>query len=211
MTVATPDMVMYCFDVLSAHLEHLEVEPFSLSMEKYGTFRCPLFVTWKKDERLRGCIGTLSPTHVLSQLKTYVVQSAFNDSRFDPITRDEIPQLHCTVSLLVDYERITDRQDWEVGTHGLMIQFHSSDKVKAYQATYLPEVAKEQQWKKDEAIYSLIRKSGYSRNRHCHDLSSLPIEFVNQISITRYRTSKFSMTWTEYAQARETSKLWIKP
>lgn len=62
----------------------------------------PLFVTWKigRDQRLRGCIGTFSELNLHSGLKEYALTSALKDSRFDPISRDELPRLTVSVSIL---------------------------------------------------------------------------------------------------------------
>lgn len=62
----------------------------------------PLFVTWKtsRDQRLRGCIGTFSELNLHSGLKEYALTSALKDTRFDPISRDELPRLTVSVSIL---------------------------------------------------------------------------------------------------------------
>ena len=36
------------------------------------------------------------------------------DSRFSPITKDEFPRLHCSVSILTRFEDAQDHLDWEV-------------------------------------------------------------------------------------------------
>lgn len=40
--------------------------------------------------------------------------SACKDSRFDPISMDEFNRLHCSVSLLMDFEVAEHYLDWEV-------------------------------------------------------------------------------------------------
>lgn len=40
--------------------------------------------------------------------------SALKDSRFPPMTRDELPRLFCSVSLLTNFEDVGDYLDWEV-------------------------------------------------------------------------------------------------
>lgn len=44
------------------------------------------------------------------------VFSALKDSRFPPMTRDELPRLFCSVSLLTNFEDVGDYLDWEVRT-----------------------------------------------------------------------------------------------
>ena len=57
-------------------------------------------------KKLRGCIGTFEPLPLAQGLKSYALtaydipgyrtyDSAFDDSRFDPITRREIAKLEC--------------------------------------------------------------------------------------------------------------------
>ena len=43
------------------------------------------------------------------------VHSALKDSRFPPMSRDELPRLLCSVSLLTNFEDVGDYLDWEVG------------------------------------------------------------------------------------------------
>jgi len=44
---------------------------------------------------------------------------------------------------LTKFEEANDHLDWEIGTHGIRIEFHS-DRGSRRTATYLPEVATEQ-------------------------------------------------------------------
>lgn len=108
-------------------------------------FFSPLFVTWKigKDKRLRGCIGTFNAMNLQSGLREYAVTSAFKDSRFNPVSREEFPKLSVSVSILRHFEDGDDYLDWEVGTHGIRIEF-INEKGNKRTATYLPEVAPEQ-------------------------------------------------------------------
>lgn len=69
--------------------------------------------------------------------------SAFKDSRFSPITPEELPKLHVSVSILTQFEEAENHLDWEVGIHGIRIEFHS-ERGSRRTATYLPEVATEQ-------------------------------------------------------------------
>lgn len=49
-----------------------------------------------------------------SSLAYYSVDSAFNDSRFEPLTKDEVPSLACAVSLLHKFEAAANVWDWKV-------------------------------------------------------------------------------------------------
>lgn len=50
--------------------------------------------------------------------------------------------------------------DWAIGTHGLRISFTYHN--RRYGSTYLPDVAREQGWTKEETMISLMRKAGWS-------------------------------------------------
>jgi uncharacterized protein (TIGR00296 family) len=87
----------------------------------------PLVVTWKtgRDQRLRGCIGTFSEMNLHNGLKEYALTSALKDSRFDPITREELPRLTVSVSIL------------QVSTHDLLCIFYVINLILYYIKHYL--------------------------------------------------------------------------
>lgn len=55
----------------------------------------------------------------------------------------EVPSLECKVSLLKCYEPAENYLDWEIGTHGLTIEF-DDDSRWVRSATYLPDIAKQE-------------------------------------------------------------------
>jgi len=89
------------------------------------------------------------------------IRSAFEDVRFSPISASLLPHLSNHVTLLTNFSEPTkDPMDWTLGKHGIRISF--SHHTRRYGATYLPDVAKEQGWTKEEAVVSLMRKAGWS-------------------------------------------------
>ncbi len=100
--VICDDMIYYCFDVLHSIL-HKKEEP---GRPSFTNREFPLFVTWYKgkDLDLRGCIGTFSPLSLHDGLKEYALTSALRDTRFNPIHKDELSDLNCSVSLLTNFE-----------------------------------------------------------------------------------------------------------
>ena len=124
----------------------------------------PLFVTWNTHSRsghksLRGCIGTFEALPLASGLGTYALTSAFDDTRFSPIPAAQLPALSCALTLLADFEPCQDAMDWTLGQHGLRISFNYRN--RRHGATYLPDVAIEQGWTKEEAVESLMKKAGW--------------------------------------------------
>jgi len=185
-------MCMRCFDVLTTKLRKRGVVPDPPKGIDQKETCGGLFVTFEKrddDEYdLRGCIGALSEIGVLRGLDHYTTHSAFRDSRFDPISLDELEKLKVSVSLLEKFEEAEDAFDWEVGKHGIIINFSAN--CRSYSATYLPHVASEQGWNKHETINSLIRKSGYR--------STVTNSLYDTISLTRYQSKKSEATYQEY-------------
>ncbi|KAF2444361.1 hypothetical protein P171DRAFT_31526 [Karstenula rhodostoma CBS 690.94] len=143
---------------------------FSRARKEESPTATPLFVTWNtvaksngtrlSEKRLRGCIGTFEPQQLDRGLRQYAIISALEDTRFNPISASELPTLECGVTLLTDFEPVSDPLDWAIGTHGLRISFTYHG--RRYGSTYLPDVAKEQGWTKEETLVSLMRKAGWS-------------------------------------------------
>ena len=186
-------MCQHAFDVLIAELESKQ-EPtpaFSIDGASY-----PMFVTWDimngSRSTLRGCIGTLSPAK-LDSIAYYAKRSAFKDRRFKPIEATEVPSLRVSVSLLVKYEKARDAFDWDIDRHGIVIEF-SDAMGRNFSATYLPHVAREQGWNHEQALRSLVKKSGYT--------GKLTMEQLRGLGTTRYQSSKMKMTYAEYLQLR---------
>ncbi|KAJ1910703.1 AMME syndrome candidate protein 1 protein [Tieghemiomyces parasiticus] len=154
----------------------------------------PLFVTWNTvrssgELRLRGCIGTFTAQPIQEGLKEFALTSALRDSRFAAITRREVPKLSCSVSLLTNFEKVTNVMDWEIGVHGVWIEFQDTYGHRRT-ATYLPEIAAEQGWSKIETLDSLLRKGGYT--------GRITDAVRYAIKVTRYRSEKASLSYPEY-------------
>lgn len=186
-SIAKPEMGIYCFDVLYNQLHNLE-RP---KTPNFSNDYYPLFVTWVigNDEKLRGCIGTFSEMPLIQGIKEYALTSALKDSRFSPITKDELPQLKVKVSILCHFEDGKDFMDWEVGTHGIRIEFHN-EKGNKKTATFLPEVAKDQGWDRVETIDHLLRKGGYK--------SSITPQVRQSIRLVRYQSEKIAVSYSDY-------------
>uniref|UniRef100_K3XBM3 AMMECR1 domain-containing protein n=1 Tax=Globisporangium ultimum (strain ATCC 200006 / CBS 805.95 / DAOM BR144) TaxID=431595 RepID=K3XBM3_GLOUD len=186
--MASAAMVVYCFDTLHAHFDGSDEPVPSFDVDE----QFPLFVTWEIERQhgtdLRGCIGTLAPTR-LENLRDFTFKSALKDRRFDPIHPQELHRLHCSVSLLIDYEDAEHYEDWEIGIHGIIIEFEDSN-GNYYSATYLPDVASEQGWSHLEAVTSLMKKAGFRR--------SVSPAMLQKLKVTRYRSSKHKLTYQEY-------------
>lgn len=188
--VATAEHVMYCFDALVGHYQGQQTaEP------GFEDVTCPLFVTWNKearsgDWRLRGCIGTLEPKRIHTALRDYALTSALRDRRFSPVQWKEVSSLQCTVSLLHSFEQGLDWQHWQVGTHGIIIEFVDPMQRCVRTATFLPEVAAHENWSKEYTLEALIRKAGYTGS----DYQSVR----TSVKLTKYQSTKCSLSFQQY-------------
>ncbi|KAI9339081.1 AMMECR1 domain-containing protein [Obelidium mucronatum] len=184
---------LFCFATIDSHLTNVNPSKAALLSQALAPYPAyPLFVTWKKNSNLRGCIGTFSPQKpLLSTLQTYSIQSAFKDHRFSPISLPELSSLEVGVSLLVNFEAAPGGYlDWTIGLHGIWIEFQCEGEASARTATYLPEVAAEQGWTQREALDSLLKKGGF-RGRITEDIRQ-------GVKVTRYQSLKHRVSWSEY-------------
>ncbi|KAK5662575.1 hypothetical protein OQA88_8488 [Cercophora sp. LCS_1] len=158
----------------------------------------PLFVTWnvistRHDPMLRGCIGTFEDEELSEGLASYSLTSALHDTRFRPISLRELPTLEVAVTLLTDFEDADGPMDWELGVHGLRISFHYHG--RRYGATYLPDVAVEQGWTKEETLVSLMRKAGWMGRKDKWE--------EVELKVVRYQGKKESLEHTEFKRWRD--------
>jgi len=179
----------------------------------------PLFVTWNTISRsghksLRGCIGTFEALPLASGLSTYALTAAFDDTRFSPIPASLLPALSCSLTLLADFEPCKDAMDWTLGLHGLRISF--THRSRRHGATYLPDVAVEQGWTKEETVESLMKKAGWDGGyghgvarrllrgsaRGTDAQNTKPWDDVQDFKAVRYTGLKASATYDEWQKWR---------
>lgn len=119
--------------------------------------------------------------------------SAFDDTRFSPITARELATLECAVTLLTDFEPASSPMDWSIGTHGLRISFTYHG--RRYGSTYLPDVAREQGWTKEDTLVSLMRKAGWTGRKD--DWKKV------ELTVVRYQGKKVALGYKEWKEWRD--------
>lgn len=185
--VATKAMCFLCFEALQNAVARSKLNTVSTFIIPPGdATACPLFCTWKINGSLRGCIGCFDSLPLWSGLQEYAITAGTKDHRFDPISPSEIPKLTCAVSLLHSFEDCRDALDWEVGTHGIRLFIDNR------KATYLPEVASDRGWSKEEALEHLARKGGFTKEYGAAE--------IQRSKVIRYQSSKISATYAEYQE-----------
>ncbi|HEB97200.1 MAG TPA: AmmeMemoRadiSam system protein B [Sedimenticola thiotaurini] len=113
------------------------------------------FVTLKEAGHLRGCIGYIAP---VAPLYRAVLENGYNaarrDYRFQPLQPGELKGLEVEVSVLTPPRPIDSWRDFRVGEQGIIL---SKD---GRRAVFLPEVAREQGWDREQTLTHLARKAG---------------------------------------------------
>ena len=117
------------------------------------------FVTLKISKNLRGCIGTLQPVAPLYRsVHDNAISAAMHDYRFRPVTPMELPRIYVHISVLSPIRDIESLDEFKIGEHGIILE------KGPYRAVYLPEVAVEQNWTKEQTLSSLSMKAGMDAN-----------------------------------------------
>lgn len=118
--------------------------------EKQGAF-----VTLKKNKMLRGCIGyVVSDEPLYKQIADLALEAAYEDPRFSPLQKEEFPFIEVEISLMSVLKEIKDLSEFKLSRDGIILQVESS------RAVFLPQVADETGWSKDEMLCALSRKAG---------------------------------------------------
>ncbi len=77
------------------------------------------------------------------------IASSTEDPRFPPVTADELKDIKIEISVLSKPKLIKDIKEFELGKHGVIVQ-------KGFnQGVFLPQVATETGWKKEEFLSNL--------------------------------------------------------
>ncbi|MBF0416279.1 MAG: AmmeMemoRadiSam system protein B [Magnetococcales bacterium] len=117
------------------------------------------FVTLKRSGTLRGCIGQLMPVAPLYQaVADNAVNAALHDNRFQPVTPDELNDMEVTISVLSPMRPIPSWEAFEVGKQGIVLSKNGR------RAVFLPEVAGEQGWNREQTLTELSQKAGLPKD-----------------------------------------------
>lgn len=128
------------------------------------------FVTLYLAEQLRGCIGSVEPYLPLATDVAFnAVAAASRDSRFPPVTCDELPALELSVTILSPLQPLTYQNDSDLasrlrpGIDGVMIRWRQR------RSLLLPQV-----WERlpepEAFLLALADKAGIP----CHELAAQP-------------------------------------
>lgn len=123
--------------------------------------QCGVFVTLRKRNNLRGCIGSLAAVEtIVDGIRRHAINAAFHDHRFAPLTAGELPQLHIEVSVLSEPQPLAYADSEQLlhllrpGVDGVILS-----SPQGHSATFLPQV-----WQQlpspEDFLCHLCRKAG---------------------------------------------------
>ena len=113
------------------------------------------FVTLKKQQQLRGCIGNFqSKLPLFKEVAEMAVAAAFNDPRFYPLETSELEHISIEISVLSPLRKIENIDEITVGVHGLYLE------KDFFRGVLLPQVAVEHHWDKQTFLRQTCIKAG---------------------------------------------------
>ena len=122
--------------------------------EAFGQARA-LFVTLKKEDELRGCIGTLSPDGDLARMvPVFARKAAFEDPRFPPLSKDELLQCAIEISALTAPQPVEGPAEIVVGRDGLIFE------CRGHRGLLLPQVATDWGFDRTAFLDAVAQKAG---------------------------------------------------
>ena len=111
----------------------------------------------KKHGDLRGCIGHMAEDLPLCQVVgSMALQAAFNDRRFTNVTLEELPEIEIDISILTPFQPIKGVENIIIGRDGVVLRKNDRS------AVFLPQVAVEQGWDRNQLLDRLCQKAGLS-------------------------------------------------
>tara|TARA_B100000427_G_scaffold279854_1_gene250202 strand:- start:16888 stop:17409 length:522 start_codon:yes stop_codon:yes gene_type:complete len=133
----------------------INLEPYKQKYQKKQS----VFITLKKDNQLRGCIGQLiSEKPLWKNVYDLAKKAAFSDYRFLSIQKEELGDIVIEISLLSALQPINSLEEIVIGKHGVQLV------IQEKTAVFLPQVAINQQWTRQELVEQLSEKAGLEKN-----------------------------------------------
>lgn len=142
-----------------------------------------IFITIKKNDKLRGCIGISVHDDIIDTIIEDTIDTS-KDSRFDFIEKDELKYLSYKVNFLKKPKKIKNNEMIEdkiiVGLHGVTIKFKDSLQSVTFLASVLPELGITQENIKNTFGY-VIEHLAYKAGLKVSDFTSVSEFAIKQI------------------------------
>lgn len=93
--------------------------------------RSGAFVSIKKLQQLRGCIGTLEPCepNLAMEIIENALKAALHDPRFSPVTTEELQELTYSIDVVRPLEKISTLEDLNPDIYGLVVKSNGKQGV----------------------------------------------------------------------------------
>jgi len=118
-----------------------------------------VFVTVKKNGRLRGCVGHIFPARPLwDAVPDRTLAAASEDHRFKPLEAKEGP-VGLEISILTPLRRLSNWRKFRVGQGGMILLDGKSGII-------LPQIGREMGWSRDQFLENLSQKAGLPREAY---------------------------------------------
>jgi AmmeMemoRadiSam system protein A/AmmeMemoRadiSam system protein B len=119
-----------------------------------------VFVSLKINDKLRGCIGTISPAtaSIADEIIYNAVSAGIKDPRFDSVKKEELPWIVYSVDVLGEAEPISSMKELDVKRYGVIV----SSKLKY--GLLLPNLKGIDMPQQQVAI--ALQKAGISKNEN---------------------------------------------
>lgn len=129
--------------------------PNLIPVEKKLLRKGAVFITLKKDNHLRGCMGSLhSEKPLYESVISSTIQTAVRDLRFTPVNSSELKDIKIEISVIGEVNKIENINEIEIGKHGVYLCKNLNC------AVFLPQVAVENNWNTEEFLRRLSVKAG---------------------------------------------------
>ncbi len=131
------------------------------------------FVTLNKEGKLRGCIGRFEPNQALYEvIIDMAIAASRHDTRFSPVTPAELDNIEIEISVLTPRKKVNSVDDVVVSKHGIYIEYEGKN------GTYLPQVATDMGWSKEEFVQSCCVDKAGIEPQHCKDATLYVYEAI---------------------------------
>ena len=144
---------------IEEYLKNRKVVDFSADGNDEIVQPAAVFVTLTQNKNLRGCIGTIEPEYPLYEAVIRMsISAAFHDSRFFPLTLEELPKTKVEISVLSPMEKVKNPDEIIQNKHGALVQKNGRSGL------FLPQVWEHFDSKEDFMNELCTQKAGISQN-----------------------------------------------
>lgn len=83
-----------------------------------------VFVSLKKKGKLRGCIGTFTPStgNVAEEIIQNAISASTRDPRFPPVSEEELNEIEYSVDVLSEPERVNSPEELDPKKYGVIVK-----------------------------------------------------------------------------------------